>query len=295
MGWSLRKAPSLQGKVGIVTGANAGLGFETSLALARLGAKVILASRNVERLEQARTKILEISPDADLLCLPLDLGELSSVRNFSADFLQSHDRLDFLINNAGIMMTPCQLTRDGFEGQLAVNYIGHFALTNLLLPLLNATDGARIVSVSSLAHSWWKIQFEDLHFKTSYDAKKAYGQSKLACLMFAFELARRLKRQRRGTLSVAAHPGFSNTSLFRDLPGFMRFALPLVSQSAQAGALPTLYAALGDDIKTGDYCGPSGYKQYWGPPAKVGSSKASRDASVAEQLWQQTEKLIAEL
>ena len=291
--WKLREAPSQKGRVAIVTGANAGIGFETALALARLDAKVVLASRNMARLEQAAEKIRDECGGVDLSCVELDLGDLASVRSFAADFLRNHQRLDLLINNAGIMMTPFRLTEDGFEEQLAVNYIGHFALGDLLLPLLNATDGARIVSVSSLAHHWWKIQLDDLHFASGYDARKAYGQSKLACLMFSNELQRRLKQAGEGTLSVAAHPGFSYTSLFRDISKFKQLLLPLVTQSAYAGALPTLYAALGDDIEGGDYCGPSGFRQYWGPPAKVSASNASQDRIVARQLWEKTEKLIA--
>ena len=292
MTWNLCDVPSQKGRVAIVTGANAGLGYETALALARLGVKTVLASRNEERLQAAAHKIKTSCPQAELLCLPLDLGELSSVRDFAARFQQNHDRLDLLINNAGIMMTPFQLTPDGFESQLAVNYIGHFALTELLLPLLDGTPGARVVSLSSLAHHWWKIQFEDLHFANGYDARKAYGQSKLACLMFGYELARRLDKAGSSTLSVAAHPGFSQTSLFRDMPKVMQLMVPLVTQSAQAGALPTLYAALGRDIKGGDYCGPSGYKQYWGRPVKVHSSKASLESAPAKKLWETTRDLV---
>ena len=291
MNWRLSNVRSQKGRVAIVTGANAGLGFETALGLAQLGATIVLASRNMKRLERAKADILTSCPAADLVCMALDLGDLASVQAFAAEFMGRYERLDLLINNAGIMMTPYHLTVDGFESQLAVNYIGHFALTNHLLPLLNGTNGARIVTLSSLAHRWWKIQLDDLHFEQGYDARNAYGQSKLACLMFAYELSRRLERARSGVLSLAAHPGFSNTSLFRDMPKFMQFVVPLVTQSAGAGALPTLYAALGEDIAGGDYCGPSGYKQYWGAPAKVGSSKASRDETMADKLWRQTEKL----
>ena len=297
MSWNFSTARSQKGRVAIVTGANTGLGFATASGLARLGAKVVLASRSEQRLKNAAAKIRSSYPDANLVCQTLDLGDLSTVRAFAEQFSQEHDRLDLLINNAGIMMSPYQLTTDGFEHQLAVNYIGHFALTDLLLPLMNETShntpsGARIVTLSSLAHSWWKIQFEDLHFKRAYNARRAYGQSKLACLMFSYELARRLAGAGHKTLSVAAHPGLSNTSLFRDMPQIARFVMPLVTQTARAGALPTLYAALGEDIKSGDYCGPSGFTQYWGLPGKVTSSRASRDENRAAQLWEETQGMI---
>ena len=292
MSWHFSMANSQRGRVAIVTGANTGIGFETAQGLARLGARVILASRDIGRLERAAKRIKATNGDADLLCIPLDLSDLSSVRTFAHHILQSHDQLDLLINNAGIMMTPYQLTPDGFESQLAVNYIGHFALTGLLLPLINATSGARIVTLSSLAHNWWKIQLEDLHFKRGYNTRRAYGQSKLACLMFSYELARRLKASGSNTLSVAAHPGLSNTSLFRDIPLIARHVMPLISQTARAGALPTLYAALGGDIEAGDYCGPCGFTQYWGLPGKATSSKASKDHKMAANLWEETAKMI---
>ncbi len=293
MSWNFSTQNRQEGRVAIVTGANAGLGFATAVGVARLGARVVLASRNSQRLAQAASKIRKLHPEADLLCQVVDLGDLSSVRGFADMFLQTHDRLDLLINNAGIMMTPYQLTADGFERQLAVNYIGHFALTNQLLPLINETDKARIVTLSSLAHNWWKIQLDDLHFARGYTARRAYGQSKLACLMFSYELARRLLRQGHQTLCVAAHPGLSNTSLFRDMPRIARLLMPMVTQSARAGALPALYGALGDDIQSGDYCGPSGVTQYWGPPGKVFSSIASKDEHVAARLWDQTSEMIS--
>ncbi len=292
MSWNFSTADTQKGRVAIVTGANTGLGFATATGLVRLGASVVLASRSEQRLAQAASKIRALYPQADLLCRQIDLGDLSSVRGFAEAFLRTHDRLDLLINNAGIMMTPYQLTPDGFERQLAVNYIGHFALTDHLLPLINATSNARIVTLSSLAHNWWKIQLDDLHFTSGYTARRAYGQSKLACLMFSYELARRLEQAGSKTRSVAAHPGFSSTSLFRDMPKIARVLMPLVTQSARDGALPILYAALGEDVKTGDYCGPSGFTQYWGPPARVFSSKASKDQQVAAQLWEATMRMI---
>jgi len=199
-----------------------------------------------------------------------------------------------MINNAGIMMPPFSLSEDGFESQLATNYLGHFALTGLLLPVITRTANSRIVSLSSLAHKWSGIRFEDLQFSRRYDKRLAYGQSKLACLMFAFELQRRLQRAGLNTLSVAAHPGVSSTNLFQHLPRIVNVFAPLtalVFQSAQGGAQPTLYAALGGDIQGGDYCGPHSMGEMRGDPVKVGSSRRSRDVAAAARLWAVSEEL----
>jgi len=294
MAWSLGQTPSLEGRLAVVTGANIGLGYETALALAGLNCKVILACRNMSKAREARDQMLQKHPKASLDCLELDLGRLQSVREFSTNFLRKHSRLDLLINNAGIMMPPYSVTEDGFESQFGVNYLGHFALTGQLLPLLNSTPGARIVTLSSIAHRWSPIQFDDLQFSRSYSAAKAYGQSKLACLIFAYELHRRLRKAGHGTLSVAAHPGVSATNLSQHLPRFARAFAPLTGvlfNSAAMGALPTLYAALGQDIQGGDYCGPRSLNEMRGQPAKVGSNRASRDLGTATQLWEVSQKL----
>jgi len=216
------------------------------------------------------------------------------VRKFAAAYKRRHDKLDLLVNNAGIMMPPYSLSEDGFESQLAANYLGHFALTGRLLPLIASTPNSRIVSLSSLAHKWSGIRFEDLHFKRRYNKPLAYGQSKLACLMFAYELQRRLKRAGHPTLSVAAHPGVSSTNLFQHLPRIVNVFAPLTAlafQSAQGGAQPTLYAALGDDIQGGDYCGPQSMGEMRGDPVKVASDRRSRDKAVAARLWAVSEEL----
>ncbi len=294
MSWTLDSVPDQRGRIAIVTGANSGLGLETARELAGKGMTVVMACRNAGKAEAARTAIQLQYPKTTMPIQLLDLSRLASVRAFARAFAGKYDRLDLLINNAGIMMPPYGLSEDGFESQLAANYLGHFALTGLLLPLLLQTPGSRVVSLSSLAHHWSGIQFDDLQFSRGYNRRRAYGQSKLACLMFAYELQRRLTHVSAGTMSVAAHPGVSATNLFQHLPRFLHPALPLMNlvlQPARDGALPTLYAALGDDIKGGNYCGPQSMSQMRGPPVKVGSSAASHEKTAATRLWTLSEKL----
>ena len=294
MGWTIEQAAPQQGRLAVVTGANIGLGFETALALAGKGCEVVLACRSMDKAQAARASMLEQYPKAKVHCMALDLTRLKSVRAFVRNFNRQFKRLDLLINNAGIMMPPYTVAEDGFESQLAANYLGHFALTGLLLPLLNATPGARVVSLSSLAHKWSGIQLEDLQFANGYDARRAYGQSKLACLMFAYELQRRLHQAGATTLSVAAHPGISATNLFQHMPKVVGGLAPLaglVFNSARGGAQPTLYAALGDDIEGGDYCGPGSLGEMRGAPVKVGSNRRSRDLETAARLWEVSEQL----
>ena len=291
MSWTIQAAASQNGHLAIVTGANTGLGYDTALALAGKGCAVVLACRNMDKARKARLEILKPFPKATIECLSLDLSSQQSVRAFVTAFTENYDKLDLLINNAGIMMPPFSLSEDGFESQLAANYLGHFALTGLLLPLLTRTPNSRIVSLSSLAHNWGGIRFDDLNFARGYNKRAAYGQSKLACLMFAYELNRRLRATGSKTLSVAAHPGVAATNLAQHFPRFMSALSPLVGQSAANGALPTLYAALGEDIEGGDYCGPQSLQQMRGAPIKVGSNKASRDEAAAARLWALSEQL----
>jgi NAD(P)-dependent dehydrogenase (short-subunit alcohol dehydrogenase family) len=294
MTWTLDQAPSQSGRTAIITGANVGLGYETASALAGKGCSVVLACRNLAKAEEAKARILAKSPKAKVACMGVDLSSLKSVRAFAAACLKSHQRLDLLINNAGIMMPPYALSEDGIESQLAANYTGHFALTGLLLALLNATPGARVVSLSSLAHRWSGIRFDDMQFKNGYDRRKAYGQSKHACLVFAYELQRRLSAAGATTLSVAAHPGVSATNLFQHMPKFIGVLNPLtalVFQSAEGGAQPTLYAALGADIQGGDFCGPGAMGQMRGAPVKVRSNRESHDKDVAARLWTESEAI----
>ncbi len=292
--WSLQNAARQAGRIAVVTGANAGLGFETALALAGKGCAVVLACRSLASAESARARILAQYPSSSVECLPLDLCDLKSVHSFVQQYSLRHPTLDLLINNAGIMMPPFSLSKDGFESQLAANYLGHFALTGLLLPVLTETPGSRVVSLSSLAHKWTGIRFDDLNFQKGYSKRLAYGQSKLACLMFAYELQRRLQKAGHATRSVAAHPGVSATSLFRHMPGVVGLLNPLTAlifQSAAGGALPTLYAALGDDVVGGDYCGPQSLWEMRGDPVKVGSSRRSRNLDNATRLWDVSERL----
>ena len=292
--WSLDQAPTQQGRLAIVTGANVGLGYETAKALAGKGCAVILACRNPDKAQAAQHQILSAYPQASVECMELDLGSLRSVQRFAQLFTDSHKTLDLLINNAGIMMPAFSLTEDGFESQLAANYLGHFALTGLLMPQLTATPESRVVSLSSLAHTWSGIRLDDPQFANGYDKRLAYGQSKLACLMFAYELQRRLSSAGHCTLSVAAHPGVSATNLFQYLPKAVRWLNPITSlifNSAVGGAQPTLYAALGADILGGDYCGPHALGEMRGAPVKVSSNRRSRDAAVAAKLWLLSEEL----
>jgi len=294
MPWTLQQAPTQKGRIAIVTGANIGLGYETALGLASKGCTVVLACRDIAKAEAAKATIVAQCPKAVVECMVLDLSSLKSVRKFALAYKRRHRTLHLLINNAGIMMPPYSLSVDGFESQLAANYLGHFALTGLLLPLIIKTPNARIVSLSSLAHQWGSIRFEDLQFERRYDKRLAYGQSKLACLMFAYELQRRLRRAGHTTLSVAAHPGVSSTNLFQHLPKIVNVFAPLtalVFQSAEGGAQPTLYAALGHDIQGGDYCGPQSMGEMRGDPVKVGSSRRSRDEAVAAKLWEVSKEL----
>lgn len=286
------------GRVAIVTGANDGLGFQTTLALSKTGMKVVMACRNLDKGNKAKEVILCQVPEADLEVMQLDLSKLKAVRKFADDYQKQHERLDLLINNAGIMIPPFELTEDGFESQLGVNYLSHFLLTQLLLPLLEKTEGSRVVSLSSNAHKNGKIHFDDLQFKSNYSAVAAYSQSKLACLMFAFELQRRLDSSGSKVMSVAAHPGMSDTNLFKHVPRWINFIFgglirSMMSQSAEEGAQPTLYAALGNDIQGGDYIGPDGWQEWKGKPVKVKGTKLAQDKEVAKRLWQESEKLTA--
>lgn len=294
--WNLDRAPLQKGRLAIVTGANVGLGFETAKALAGKGCSVILACRNPGKAQEAMAQIKAAFPQAAVECMELDLASLHSVQRFAQDFTSRHTTLDLLVNNAGIMMPPYSLSEDGFESQLAANYLGHFALTGLLVPLLTATSGSRVVSLSSLAHKWGGIRLDDPQFAKGYDKRLAYGQSKLACLMFAYELQRRLTKAGHSTLSVAAHPGVSATNLFQYLPKVVQVFNPLTSlifNTAEGGAQPTLYAALGDDIQGGDYCGPHAMGEMRGYPVKVGSNRRSRDTAVAAKLWTLSEELTS--
>ncbi len=287
--WKAHAIPAQLGRVAIVTGANSGIGLETARELARRGATVVLACRSAERAEAALADLRASVSDAGVLSMPLDLADLDSVRAFAERFESEFDRLDLLVNNAGVMMPPKSKTKQGFELQLGVNHLGHFALTGLLLPRLIATAGARIVSVSSQAHRQAQLDFDDLDWTARrYKKMASYGDSKLANLLFTFELGRRLDAAGVDVTVVAAHPGWTGTDLqrhFGALQPLFRFLTPFLGMRPPQGALPTLRAATDPDVETGDYFGPHGLYEMRGYPKRVGTTKLARDLDVADQLW----------
>jgi NAD(P)-dependent dehydrogenase (short-subunit alcohol dehydrogenase family) len=292
--WTLADVPELRGKTALVTGANSGIGFEAVRVLAMRGATVVLACRDPERGRAAVERVMAESPHARVELLALDLASLSSVRKAAAHVVDTHQRLDLLCNNAGVMAIPRRLTEDGFETQLGVNHFGHFALTGLLLGPLLVGDAARVVTVSSLMHRRGRMRFDDLEGADHYHKWEAYSQSKLANLLFAYELQRRLQGSSSRAISVACHPGYSSTNLQQVGPSllgsrmrsaFYRLGNATLAQSAQKGAWPTLYAATSPEVKGGDYIGPRGPGELHGAPVKVGSSAASHDWELAQKLW----------
>jgi len=289
--WNLSQYPSQQGKMVIVTGSNSGIGFESALQLAKKDMMVILACRSLDATVRAKNDILQIHPTAQVVPMKLDLSSLNDVRRFADEFQNQFNRLDLLINNAGIMMSPYKETEDGFENQLATNFIGHFALTGLLMKLLLNTPDSRVITLSSLSYKWAPINFSDLHFKNGYNKKKAYGQSKRACLVFAYELNRRLSSTGNSTISLAAHPGLSKTNLDRYFPAIIRPLGNLFLQSPKKGALPVLYAALEQELKGGEYIGPDGFQEMRGNPAIVDSDEATKDKEIAARLWMSAEEM----
>ena len=278
-------------KYAIVTGANVGLGLETVKGLVEENFHVILACRSEEKAQVAITEIRVKTPDAQLDFIKLDLNDLSSVKSFAEEYSAKFSHLDLLVNNAGIMMPPFSLTQNGFESQFGVNYLSHFALTGLLFDSLKKSKSARVISLASLAHKWGDIYFQDLNFRGKYDKKKAYGQSKLACLMFAYEFDRRLKEKGINILSIASHPGVSSTNLGRFMPKFMSFAMGLISQSSKGGVKPTLYGALNSSLVGGEYIGPSGLGEMKGEAVIVDSNNISKDLDKAKKLWEVSEEL----
>jgi NAD(P)-dependent dehydrogenase (short-subunit alcohol dehydrogenase family) len=290
MAFSEADIPNQSGRTAVVTGANSGIGFETARALAAKGARVVLACRSEEKGRDAERRLRDALPSADVRFEPLDLGALASVRAFAEKLRAAEPRLDLLVNNAGVMMPPYGKTADGFEMQLGTNHLGHFALTGLLLETLRRTPKARVVTVSSLAHFWGRIAFDDLQSERSYNPTRAYGQSKLANLLFVRELARRFEAARLDALAAAAHPGSTRTELQRH-SGLMHAVVAVFSQQPPEGALPTLYAATAPDVKSGDYFGPSGFAGCIGPPGRARSSPRAKDADVAKRLWDVSEQL----
>lgn len=289
--WTFADIPDQTGRIAIVTGANTGIGLETARMLAQKGAEVILACRSAEKGQAAAAKISALGPAGAVRFEPLDLGDLESVDAFAKSFVARHERLDLLVNNAGVMVPPLGRTKQGFELQLGTNHLAHFALTAKLLPLLERTTGARVVVVSSTAQSFGKIDFDDLNWDSrEYVAWSAYAQSKLANQMFAAELARRLTARGARTAVTAAHPGWTATDLQRTA-GAARFFNPLFAMKPADGAMPTMRAATDPSAKSGDYFGPACWFQLNGPPTKVKTPKGARDEAVARRLFDRSEEL----
>ena len=292
MGWSIKDMPNQAGKLALVTGATGGLGLETALGLARAGAEVVLSGRNAEKGAAALARIRREVPAARVSYETLDLSALANVRAFAGAFVKKHQKLDILVNNAGVMAPPRrQVTADGFELQFATNYLGHFALTAQLLPLLSAAPAARVVPLASVAARSGKIDLNDLQSLRDYRPMVTYSMTKLACLMFGFELQRRSEANGWGLCSITAHPGISRTELIANGMGSSSPAaligrlMPFMFQSAAAGALPTLMAATDPAAKPGGYYGPQGFMEMRGAPGEAVPPPQALDPEMARRLW----------
>ncbi len=289
--WDSRLMLDQSGKVVIITGGASGIGFEASRALAEKKATVVMAVRNTDKGRAAAETIGKKHPRADINVMKLDLADLASVRSFAGAFAKRYSRLDLLVNNAGVMAPPYGKTADGFELQFGTNHLGHFALTVLLVDMLKQVDGSRVVTVSSGAHFFGAIDFDDLNWeKRRYNAWQAYGDSKLANLYFTRELQRLLDEKSFSVLSAAAHPGWAATELQRH-HWWIKLMNVFFAQSAAMGALPTLYAATAQDVHGADYFGPGGNSGLKGYPAKAKSSKSSHDMQIARRLWEVSEEM----
>lgn len=296
--WTTANIPDLSGKVIIVTGANSGIGFEAAKEFARQGAQTILACRSMDKAQAALAEIQAEIPNAPAEIMQLDLASLASARQFVEAFKAKYDRLDVLANNAGIMMVPYGTTQDGFERQFGTNHLGHFALTGLLLDLLRQTPGARVVNVSSNGHRFGSIDFDNLMFEggQNYSGSRAYGRSKLANLLFTYELQRRFEAAGIKAMALAAHPGGSNTNLARHMEDrwYFKVLMPVMvplMQSGAMGALPTIRAAVDPNAKGGQYYGPGGFLEQTGYPVVVQSNTASHNLADARRLWEVSEQL----
>jgi NAD(P)-dependent dehydrogenase (short-subunit alcohol dehydrogenase family) len=294
--WTAQDIPSQDGRTAVVTGANSGLGLVAARELARAGADVVLACRNTAKGEAAAGAIAAEVPSARLEVSALDLADLGSVRDFAARFSAQREGLDILLNNAGVMGSPRRETADGFESQLGTNHLGHFALTGLLLGELEGREDARVVTVSSTAHKFGRINFDNLQGRSNYFRWFAYGQAKLANVLFALELDRRLRSAGSTAISLAAHPGYAATNLQSAAPPLldrtvMRVTNALFAQSAEMGALPLLYAATRSHLQGGLLIGPDGFEEQRGYPKVTQPVKAGRDEQSAKRLWSVSEEL----
>jgi NAD(P)-dependent dehydrogenase (short-subunit alcohol dehydrogenase family) len=294
--WTAERIPDLGGRTAIVTGANSGLGLVTARELARAGAHVVLACRNMDKGRAALEEVERAAPGGGAELEQLDLASLDSVRAFAERFRGTHDGLDLLVNNAGVMAPPRRTTADGFELQLGTNHLGHFALTQLLLEAMEGRADARVVTVSSGAHRVGRINFDDLQGERRYFRWTAYGQSKLANLLFMYELDRRLRAKGSTVKSVGAHPGYAATNLqYAAPPLFDRLVMKVgnlvIAQSDEMGALPQLYAATEPGLEGGTFVGPDGIAEQRGHPQVVQSNRAARDEGAARRLWDVSEQL----
>jgi NAD(P)-dependent dehydrogenase (short-subunit alcohol dehydrogenase family) len=293
--WTAADVPGQAGRTAVITGANSGIGFETARVLAEHGAAVILACRDAGRANDAAARIALTAPQATVTVVRLDLASLASVRAAADEIRASHGTLDLLINNAGLMFPPHGVTADGFELQIGTNHLGHFALTGLLLDRLLGQPGSRIVTVSSNGHRMGRINFDDLQSQRRYRRVAAYSQSKLANLMFTYELQRRLAAAAAPTVALAAHPGTAFTELTRHMPGpvqvLNRSLGSAFTQSAPMGALPTLRAATDPAARGGEYYGPDGRFEFKGYPRPAKSTARSHDEQAQRRLWQESERL----
>jgi len=297
--WTARQIPSQTGKTALVTGANSGIGYQAALELARHGAHVLLACRNAAKGQAALERLKREAPGAAAELVELDIASLASIRSFASAFAERAIPLDLLINNAGVMALPKrELTVDGFERQFGTNHLGHFALTGLLLPRILAAPAPRVVTVASLAHRNGKLDFDNLQSERGYKPLGAYSESKLANILFAKELDRRARVAQSKLISLAVHPGISMTNLMVNGPGtrnlmaiVLRILAPVMIQSDEAGALPTLYAATSPDAKGGEYIGPDGFQEFKGSPVVVQTRPQVLDGAVGKRLWMVSEEL----
>jgi NAD(P)-dependent dehydrogenase (short-subunit alcohol dehydrogenase family) len=297
MKWTAADIPDQSGRVVVVTGANSGLGAVVATELALAGADVVLAGRDTAKSEAVARTIKARDATARTAVERLDLGDLASVRDFAARVAEARAGIDLLVNNAGVMAPPRRLTADGFESQFGTNHLGHFALTALLMPSLLKGEAPRVVTVTSQAHQTGEINFDDLHGESKYNRWAAYSQSKLADLLFAFELDRRARAANLPLRSLAAHPGYAATNLQTAGPSnpadrlVMAIGNRLIAQSAEMGALPILFAATGPDVAGGEFFGPDGFMEGRGHPTRVQGSKKAQDPDRARRLWEVSEEL----